>query len=49
MTGMPGASRPSGRSTLWGAISTLILEGLVVAVLAVVGTGIAALMLLLTG
>ena len=43
------ASTGRGRSTLWGVITTLILEGAVVATLAVVGLGISLLMLWLTG
>ncbi|MDH3260752.1 MAG: hypothetical protein OEM81_01540 [Acidimicrobiia bacterium] len=42
-------SKGPGRSNLWGAITTLILEWAVVATLAVVGLGISLLMLWLTG
>jgi len=49
MSDLNPASTGRGRSNLWGAITTLILEGAVVVTLAVVGLGISLLMLWLTG
>lgn len=49
MTNTQPVSQRPGRSNIWGAIATLVLEAAVVAGLAGVGIGVSALFLWLAG